>query len=173
MLAAEEVEAEVAEVVKMGGIGESVRGRKMRNPDTHDRSPASDSMDFSHHRDHIVHMLDQMEGEHQFETIIGERPRYLIEIMDYVGAHVAAQVNVDGLGNIVAAAAKVEDYFLRAHFLTSGNFRKIGDRPDEASVKAGFASADVHHNPALGKDASTVQARTHRADPLRIIRRLL
>ena len=70
--------------------------------------------------DDVGHMLNQMNGPHLAERIVGERERKLVEVGHNIGACVRIAVDANGARVFVNAAANVENRQLARCYCSNG-----------------------------------------------------
>ncbi len=104
----EVVEREVSEPVAMGGIGVGVGAAEVGRGQADDRAGTADPADLLHGGQHVGEVLDDVHPDDGREGRIREGPRKPAEIVDDVGAHGGADVQVDGALDAIGAAPQVQ-----------------------------------------------------------------
>ena len=80
----------------------------MRHCDVHDGAISCDAVDLLERSNDVVQVLDDVVGVDLIEGVIAKRPRHPVEIVDDVGAHPVADVEIDGAGERPGATSEVE-----------------------------------------------------------------
>src|SRR5258708_7908365 len=83
---AEVTEAEAVQVALVGGVAEGAEIRVVRGFDPDDAARAHQAMELLHGANHVVHMLDYVNGRQPVERTIGKRVRESIQIGQHVRA---------------------------------------------------------------------------------------
>jgi hypothetical protein len=65
-------------------------------------------VDFFHHRNDVVQMLDDVISLALLEPIVGERPGHAIQVMAKVGIRGGDNVDVYGVGRLLASATEAQ-----------------------------------------------------------------
>ncbi len=93
----------------MGGVAEGAEIGVVRGLEAHGAAGAHQAVELLHGADHVVHVLDDVDGGEAVEGAVGEGVGETVEVGEHVGAAGGIAVDADGAGLFVDPAADVED----------------------------------------------------------------
>ena len=97
----------------MGGIAERAEIGVMGRFNAYGAAGTHQAVKLLHGADHVVHVLDDVDGGEPVEGAIGERVGEMVEVRQHIGTAGGIAIDSDGTGLLVDPAADIEDSFRR------------------------------------------------------------
>ena len=92
----------------MRHVGEGVGAREVGNRHVHSGAVTADAMNLFQGAHHVLQVFEHVVGVNFLERVVGEGPGHAIQVVDDIGAHPVARVEVHRARERPVAASDVQ-----------------------------------------------------------------